>query len=345
MDERPHFTLRPRSPSLSAAPQSRGRRAHLIAGERCRRDDLARRPGRDVRERDLRVLLEHPLARLERRPRHRDADAADPAPEEDAHLHVGSALEADRLQRQPDLDGVACVGEPARAVPDPVGRGVFPAGRRVEHVELDAAGIDHQVVGHLPGAKRIEAEADPVVAPDIVAPGDRGLDPRRFRIVAAEREIERVAVVADPHRGLLRDGVAMQGVVGQPFVGRQRRTGPGLVVQRAVDDRRRAEPRRPKRRQPRRRRRHLSRGNGRDECAGKKTRRTPVNRPECERIECVRRIAAGGLHAGQQFPVPVASFQLPVTSRQFPVTGCQRSAVLTGNWILGTAYFPCNTLT
>ena len=52
-----------------------------------------------------------------------------------------------RLQRQPDLDRVAGVGDAPGAVPHPVGRGVFAAAARVEHVELDAARIDHQVVG------------------------------------------------------------------------------------------------------------------------------------------------------------------------------------------------------
>ena len=44
-----------------------------------------------------------------------------------AHLHVGSALEADRLQRQTNLDRVAGIGDAPGALPDPVGRGVFAA--------------------------------------------------------------------------------------------------------------------------------------------------------------------------------------------------------------------------
>ena len=65
VDERPHFTLRPRSPSLSAWPHSDG-----VARSWSREnvaDGMISRVGRGAMSAnaDLRVLLEHPLARLE----------------------------------------------------------------------------------------------------------------------------------------------------------------------------------------------------------------------------------------------------------------------------------------
>ena len=243
VDESPHFALMPKSPSASALPPLARRDPLLVAREHGGRNQLARRPRLEIREAELGMLLEHPRAWLERRPRHRHAGAADAPPEEDAHLHVGAATEADRLQRQTNLDRVALVVDTACAVPDPVRRGVFVPRQRVDHVELNAAGIDHQMVGRLPGAERVQAQADPVVAPDVVAAGDRRLDAARLGVVAAEGKIERVLVVANPDRGLLRHGIAVQRVVRLPLSRLQRRRRPRIIVQAAVDDRRLAEKR------------------------------------------------------------------------------------------------------
>ncbi len=169
------------------------------------------------------MLLEDPLARLERRPRDRDSEAAHTAPEEDAHLHVPPPVEPKRLQGQPDLDGVAAPVHAPGALPDPIGRGVFRACDGVDHVELDAARVHHQVVGDLPGPERIEAEPDPVVRPDVVAPGNRGLDACGLGIVAAKGEIKRVGIIAGPDGRGVRQGVAVKRVVGQPRSCRERR--------------------------------------------------------------------------------------------------------------------------
>ena len=110
----------------------------------------------------------------------------------------------------------------AGAVPEPVGRRVFAPGCGIEHIELHATGVDQHVIRDLASAERVEAETDPVVLPDVVAPRDRRLDAARLGVVAAEREIQRVGVVADPHRRVLRHTVAVQRVVGEPVAGGDR---------------------------------------------------------------------------------------------------------------------------
>ena len=206
-------------------------------------NDLARRNAVQILEGQRGMFFEDPFAGLERGPGHRHACPAHPAPEQDAHAHVVAAPEADSLQRQLDFDDVARIGETSGALPDPVGRRVLVARDRVDHVELDTARVHHEVIARLPSALRVEAQPHPVVRPDVVAPRDRGLDARWLRIVAAEGEIERAVVVRHPDRGLLRDLVAAQRVVGQPRAGWQRRAGPRLVIEHAVDHGRPADAR------------------------------------------------------------------------------------------------------
>src|SRR5262249_25677718 len=94
------------------------------------------------------------------------------APEQNAHPNVLTAFEANALERQTNLHGVAGVGEPAGTVPDPVGRGVLTAGNAVQHVHLNAARVHHHVVRELTRAERVETETNPVVVPRIVAARD-----------------------------------------------------------------------------------------------------------------------------------------------------------------------------
>ena len=201
------------------------------------RQQFARRPRPQIREPQRRMALEHPDARRQRRPRHRHAEAADAAPEQDAHARVRAAAEPDALQRQANFDDVAGGGDAAGAVPDPVGRGILTAGRVVDHVGLHAVRVDHHVIRELPGAERVEAEADPVVLPDVVAPRDRRLDALGLRIVAAEGKVQRIGVVADPDGCLLRHTVPVQGVIGQPVAGHDR-IAPFELADHAVDPRR-----------------------------------------------------------------------------------------------------------
>ena len=182
------------------------------------------------------MLLEDPLAGFERRPRDGHARAADAPPEQDAHAEAAAAAKPDRLQRHAHLDGVTRLVQPSGAVPDEVGRLVLAAGGAVQHVELHAARVHHQMVRSLPRAERVEAEADPIIRPDVVAARDRRLDPGGLRIVALEREIEVVGVVPDPDFGLLRDRVSMKRVVRQPLAGLERPAPPRVIVQDAVDD-------------------------------------------------------------------------------------------------------------
>ncbi len=114
----------PREPHRRVAVVRRPRRrrgALFRAGVDDAGDRLAGRPAAQLIEHQRRVVLEHPLVRLELRPRHRVAGAADTAPEQHAHPRRVAALEADRLERQSDLDGVAGAEDAAGAVPHPVG--------------------------------------------------------------------------------------------------------------------------------------------------------------------------------------------------------------------------------
>ncbi len=191
--------------------------------------------GREIAEPERGVLLEHPFARFERGPDDRDARAADATPEEDPHVHVGTALEANRLERHAHLGGVALSVPAPGAVPYVVGRLVFTARHGVQHVELHTVGVDHQVIGELPGAERVEADAYPVVGPDVVAAGDGGLDGGRVGIVALEREIKVVAVVPDPDLCFLRDRRTVERVVRQPLTRLERSLAPCVVVEHTVD--------------------------------------------------------------------------------------------------------------
>ena len=208
----------------------------LLPGIRHARDQLPGGARLQLGELQRGVMLEHPLVRRQARPRHRHAQAAHAPPEQHAHPDLRAALEANRLQRQADFDGIALVVQPPRAVPDPVGRRVLTTTARVEHVELHAAGIHHQVIGDLAGPEGVEAEADPVVAPDVVAPRDAGLDAPRLGVVALERDVEVSRVVRNPHLRLLGDRVAVHRVVRRPAVGRERRALPDRIVERAIDD-------------------------------------------------------------------------------------------------------------
>ena len=187
-----------------------GRRVSGLASrERRGGNHFARQTRAQLRNNQQRVFFEDPLARFERRPGHRDADAADAAPEQDAHAEILPALEPDTLKRKTNLHRVTGLVDAAGAVPDPVRRQVFAAGDAVQHVHLDAARVHHHVIRQLAGPERIEAQSDPVVAPHVVAPRDRRLDARRLGIVALEREIKIIIVVRHPHGGALRDAIAV----------------------------------------------------------------------------------------------------------------------------------------
>ena len=182
-----------------------------------------------------RLLLEYPLAGFERWPGDRDTGAAHPPPEENSHLHVGAALEANRLKRNAHLYCVTFRVPAAGTVPHVVHSLIFAARHRVQHVELHAVGVDHQVVGDLAGPKRVEADAHPVVRPDIVAARDGGLDGGRVGVLALEREIQIVGVVAEPDFCFLGNGRAVQRIVGQPLARLDRPVTPGIFVEHAVD--------------------------------------------------------------------------------------------------------------
>ena len=144
----------------------------LIARERRTRDHLEQAPRLQLVERDDGIRLEHPLAGRHLRPRRRHARAAQPPPEQHAHAHVRPAAKADVLERDADLRRPAVGADVPCALPHPVGREIFAARSALQRVHLDAAGVDEEMIGKLPRAARVEADADPIVSECVVAAGD-----------------------------------------------------------------------------------------------------------------------------------------------------------------------------
>ena len=219
---------------VRAAPLRR-RLTLLVARIGRRRDHFADEPRPELAEGQRRLLLEYPLAGFERWPGDRDAGAAHPPPEENSHVHVSAALEANRLKGHAHLHGVTLRIPAAGTVPHVVHGLIFASRHRVQHVELHAVGVDHQVVGDLPGPKRVEAEAHPVIRPDIVTARDGGLDCGRLGVLALEREIEIVGVVAEPDFCFLWNGRAVQRIVGHPLARLDGPLTPRVFVEDAVD--------------------------------------------------------------------------------------------------------------
>ena len=180
-------------------PQRAGAARSWLRVSTCRRNQLARRPRlEDRRSRASRAVWK---THLPGSSAGHDTDTPMRLTRRQNRMPIcTSAPPLKRIvcERQADLDVVALVVDAAGALPDPVRRGVLVPRQRVDHVELNAARVDHQVVGRLAGAERVEAQADPVVAPDVVAAGDRCLDAGRLGVVAAEGEVERVLVVGRP---------------------------------------------------------------------------------------------------------------------------------------------------
>ena len=158
-----------------------------------------------VVERHGGVALDEALAGRDVGPGGRHSETAHATPEQDAHPDLAAALEANGGEGQPDLDVVPLGRPPARALPHPVGGRVLARARRRQDVGLHAGGVDEEIVRALAVADRVEAQAHPVVVPELVATAERAADLGRLGVQAPEGEVDRPVVVRDPDlRGLRR---------------------------------------------------------------------------------------------------------------------------------------------
>jgi len=149
---------------------------------------------------------------------------------------AAAAGEADLLERDRDLDGVAVLVDAACRGPDEVERPVLAAGA-VDGVGLHAQRVDAELVGAALVVEGVEEDDDVVVlheGVDRVAVHQVGADLLRLGIMGAEGDVDVVAVVGDEALGSDRrlDVVARRPLVADWYRGRRL---PGGLVEDAVD--------------------------------------------------------------------------------------------------------------
>ena len=159
-----------------------------------------------VAERDVRRSIEHPLARQHLGPCIRHPNAAHLAEEYEAHLHVLTAAEPKRLERDLHFDDVTVRGGLRGTEPHHVGVELLPGRRRIERVHLAAAGVGEKVIRRLTRAGGIKAEGKPVVVERAVAFGDVGADSVGLVVETVEREVDVAIVVGDANLRAIRIG-------------------------------------------------------------------------------------------------------------------------------------------
>ena len=149
-------------------------------------------------------------------------------------LRRGALREAQRREGDRHLDLVAVGGHPAGRVPQGVPRLVLVAGDVVvRQVHLHAQRVDEELEGAALVVEGVEHDAGEVVVEGVVAVAQPGADLVRLGVVGADRHVEAVAVVGDPHLGrhrrgdvVPRGGLVVEGEGGWPL--------PGRVVENAV---------------------------------------------------------------------------------------------------------------
>ena len=158
---------------------------------------------------------------------------------------------AQALERNPDLDLVAPLGDPALRVPDEVGILVDAARHQAAHlagalaphaVALHAERIDAEEEGAAAVVEGVEVEDDVVLVVDVVPVGDGGADGGRAPVVGDDAEVDRVGRIPHQDLGLLLRGAAVHRLV-LPEAGEPRGLGPHRLVEHAVDPDRRFQPR------------------------------------------------------------------------------------------------------
>ena len=154
---------------------------------------------------------------------------------------------AQALERDPDLDLVALVGDPPLRLPGEVGIQVGAAGDEAadlpgalapDAVALGAQRVHAEEEGAAAVVEGVDVDDDVVVVVDVVAVGHGGADRGRQPVVGHDAEVDRVRRVPDQDLGLLLGGPAVHRLV-LPEAAEPGGLGPGGLVEHAVDLRRR----------------------------------------------------------------------------------------------------------
>ncbi len=104
------------------------------------------------------------------------------------------ALEAQRREWDPDLDGVTPVGDLRGRVPDRVPISRMMAVFHLDVVGLDAERVDHEREAAALVVEGVEVDQHPVVGADLVAVGEVRADLFGSRVEGAEREVDGLVV-------------------------------------------------------------------------------------------------------------------------------------------------------
>ena len=138
-------------------------------------------------------------------------------------LHVLAVLEAQRRERDFELDDVAGGVDLAGRVPQAVPRRILVAALLLDdQVHLRAPRVREDFVRAALVVEGVEHQADEIVAPRAVAIAQVRADGRRLRVLGDERDQQVGAVLGQVHRGLdrRRRVFARAGLVGQVELGR-----------------------------------------------------------------------------------------------------------------------------
>ena len=152
-DVMPILPLAPMLNLSSAGVHRCSRLALLVDAVGHARQQLDEAARLEIAEDQPRRTIEHPLPRQHLRPRVRVADAAHLAEEDEVHLHLVAAGEAQRLQRDLHFDDVAVGGRLGAAEPHHVGVELLARCGSVERIHLARARIREQVIRRLSGAR------------------------------------------------------------------------------------------------------------------------------------------------------------------------------------------------
>ncbi len=176
----------------------------------------------------------HPLGGIEGRISSVLRKTADAPFEDDAHFHGLPASVADALEGDSHFDGVALCVDLSRRIPDDVDAKIFLVSLKFR-VSLDAQRVDVKRIEGLLIVECVEVDTNPIFGPDRVPSRDGGFDLVRLAVVAAEGEVEILAVVRIVDDRVFLHVLAVVRVIGLE----SRLMGsifPNGVIEDAVDD-------------------------------------------------------------------------------------------------------------